>query len=163
MISNILDGDNVEVTTAHFGAGSEFPATNPDTDDDSEAMDTESQTLGLFRKSREVRAARESIEREGYAHVVYGHTHVVVDGIALYDREDSPRLWNPGTWIPFLDLRKGETRKAVDQTGITAGLVGNRENYSKEFYAVEILDTPTGPDVSLELIHVFGDGVTQTN
>lgn len=23
--------------------------------------------------------------------------------------------------------------------------------------------TPTGPDVSLELIHVFGDGVTQTN
>ena len=53
--------------------------------------------LGIFRSSREERAARHCLDDGDAQYVVFGHTHDVVDG------ELGGRWFNPGSWIPHLD------------------------------------------------------------
>lgn len=53
--------------------------------------------LGMFRSSREERAARHCLDERGAEYVVFGHTHDIVDGGL------DGRWFNPGSWIPHLD------------------------------------------------------------
>src|SRR5581483_7406613 len=64
-------------------------------------------TLGLFREDRELRATRARLTEPGITHVVFNHTHVIVDG-AL-----EGHLYNPGTWLPRLDLSSPPVREKI--------------------------------------------------
>jgi hypothetical protein len=70
-------------------------------------------TLGLFRASREIRAARERLGERGITHVVFGHTHEVVNG-AL-----DGSLFNPGTWLSHLNLREAYVKEKIRRQGLT--------------------------------------------
>ena len=103
-----------------------------------------SATLGLFRDGREERAARERLGRTGITHVVFGHTHEVVDG-AL-----DGALFNPGTWVPSLDLRSPLVRaKAAD--GFTRELLSDPGLWTTDRRVVEIVpDAPHRSRVKLQ-------------
>jgi UDP-2,3-diacylglucosamine pyrophosphatase LpxH len=65
-----------------------------------ERVSLDEPVLGMFRSSREERAARhclDCVDDQGAEYVVFGHTHDIVDG------ELDGRLFNPGSWIPHLD------------------------------------------------------------
>jgi UDP-2,3-diacylglucosamine pyrophosphatase LpxH len=62
-----------------------------------ESVSLDEPVLGMFRSSREERAARQYFEDSGIEYVVFGHTHDIVDG------ELDGRWFNPGSWIPHLD------------------------------------------------------------
>lgn len=92
-------------------------------------------TLGLFRDGREHRAARARLTRPGITHVVFGHTHEILDGHL------GGALYNPGTWIPALDL-KSEAVRAKAAGGFTLDLLNDHTYWTTERRAVEIRPDP---------------------
>jgi predicted phosphodiesterase len=97
-----------------------------------EADDERANTLGLVRDSREVRGARDRLSRSGVTNVVFGHTHQVVDG----DLDGTH--FNPGCWIPHLNLRNEDVRAKVQRGGLTRELLSDSSLYRIEPYAVMI-------------------------
>lgn len=96
------------------------------------------QTLGLFREDREFRAAKERLSHKGVTHVVFGHTHEVVDG-ALGER-----LFNPGTWLPCLDLKDPMVMQKIKAAGgLTKEMLSDDKLYTVERRVAHIVVNPT--------------------
>jgi UDP-2,3-diacylglucosamine pyrophosphatase LpxH len=96
-----------------------------------------SATMGLFRDDREHRAARDRISQAGVTHVVFGHTHEIVDG------EVQGALFNPGTWIPSLDVRSDSVQAKVRAAGgLSLELLNDHRYWVTERRAVEIKPDP---------------------
>jgi UDP-2,3-diacylglucosamine pyrophosphatase LpxH len=96
-----------------------------------------SATLGLFRDDREHRAARDRMSEAGVTHVVFGHTHDVVDG------ELQGTLFNPGTWIPSLDVRADSVQAKLRVAGgLSLELLGDHRYWVTDRRAVEIRPNP---------------------
>jgi UDP-2,3-diacylglucosamine pyrophosphatase LpxH len=96
--------------------------------------------LGLFRDAREERAAKEWLEMRSITAVVFGHTHTIVDGGM------NGRLYNPGTWIPHLDLQNPAVRERIRADGLTLDMLNDRSLYVTDRRAVHLVpagDEPT--------------------
>jgi hypothetical protein len=100
-------------------------------------------TLGLFRDDRERRAARDRLSSPGVTAVVFGHTHAIVDG------ELDRRLFNPGTWLPHLDLASPRVRELIARSGVTLEMLSDRSLYAVDRRAVRI---DAGHPASVELV-----------
>ena len=105
------------------------------------------QVLGLFRAPREERAAKDRLGGEGITHVVFGHTHDIIDG------ELDGRWFNPGSWIPHLDLRNPEVKGKVDQRGWSLDLLSDARLYETKPRAVRIRPNDGG-SATVDLIDV---------
>ncbi len=96
-------------------------------------------TLGIFREDREVRHARTLLERDGITAVVFGHTHHAIDGNALGDTHPLRGCWfNSGTWLPHLDLERGDIRQKIHAHGLTRDMLGDDSLYATRCVAVEL-------------------------
>jgi UDP-2,3-diacylglucosamine pyrophosphatase LpxH len=93
-------------------------------------------TLGLFREDREVRAAEKRLAEPDVTHAVYGHTHAVVDG-AL-----GGHLFNPGTWLPRLDLGSPAVRAKIRAGGLTLAMLSDPSLYVAERWVAHIVPDP---------------------
>ena len=93
-------------------------------------------TLGLFRDGRERRAARDRLSRDGVTAVVFGHTHGIVSG----DLDGC--LFNPGSWLPCLDLEAPAVRERIDRDGLTLDALKDRTLYAVDRRAVRIDERP---------------------
>lgn len=102
--------------------------------------------LGLFRDRGEIRGARGRLD-EGYEHVVLGHTHVMVDGEQI---EPGKNLYNPGTWIPHIDLNDPAVAAEEAANGMTKKLLNDASFYTTEIHAVEIVAGSVPRVISLE-------------
>lgn len=85
-------------------------------DGDGESDDGSAVTLGLFREDRIVRGARSHLSAE-FDHVVFGHTHHIVDGMEL---APGKKLFNSGTWIPVIKLAIPMSCGSARRTGSRA-------------------------------------------
>jgi UDP-2,3-diacylglucosamine pyrophosphatase LpxH len=94
--------------------------------------------LGLFRDAREERAAAAWLEMRAITAVVFGHTHAIVDGGLR------GRLFNPGTWIPHLDLENPAVRERISTEGLTLDMLNDRNLYVTDRRAVHLV--PRGDD-----------------
>jgi UDP-2,3-diacylglucosamine pyrophosphatase LpxH len=72
-----------------------------------------SPTLGIFRDEPEFRGAGSLLEQPGVEHVIFGHTHVEIDG----SRPEAKvkRYFNTGTWVGSIDLAKQENRERLSK------------------------------------------------
>jgi UDP-2,3-diacylglucosamine pyrophosphatase LpxH len=104
------------------------------------------ETLGVFRDTREVRGARDRLSRPGVTSVVFGHTHEVVDG----DLDGTH--FNPGCWIPHLNLRDEDVRAKVQRDGVTRELLSDASMYRIRSCAVVI--RPDRQRSRVELIEI---------
>ena len=93
-------------------------------------------TLGLFREDRELRAGRDRLSRPDVTHVVFGHTHEPVDG------ELDGHLFNPGTWLPCMDLSSPEINSKIKRDGITLEMLRDSSLYTVVRRVVEISPDP---------------------
>jgi UDP-2,3-diacylglucosamine pyrophosphatase LpxH len=93
-------------------------------------------TLGIFREDRELRAARARLAEPSVTHAVYGHTHEVVDG-AL-----EGRLFNPGTWLPHLDLSSPVVTAKIKTHGLTLDMLQHPALYVADRQVVHIVPDP---------------------
>ena len=101
------------------------------------ALDSEeAATLGAFREPREERAATDRLKADGTTHVVFGHTHRIVDGSL------DGSLYNPGSWIPHLDLKAEYVRAKIKDQGLSLKLLNDRRLYVVERRAVHIQSDP---------------------
>ena len=100
-------------------------------------------TLGLFRESRETRAAQDRLGRPGVTHVVFGHTHhAVADGLDGHH-------FNTGSWIPHLNLDSPEVAAKVAKSGLTLDLLDDHSLYTLDLRAVRIVPGPNASSVEL--------------
>jgi UDP-2,3-diacylglucosamine pyrophosphatase LpxH len=95
-------------------------------------------TLGVFREDRELRAARQWLEQDGVTHVIFGHTHHMVDG-AL-----DGRLFNTGTWLPYLDLHNPDIKARIKAHGITLDMLADASLYRTDPWVAHIVPEPPG-------------------
>lgn len=105
------------------------------------------ETLGLFTSSREHGAAHRLLAMGGTEAVVFGHTHKMVDG-ALGNR-----LYNPGCWIPHLDLADPAVKQRVAEIGFCEELVRDGSLYTSTLRAVRVREGTTRSKVELVTIH----------
>ncbi|MBK9266085.1 MAG: metallophosphoesterase [Polyangiaceae bacterium] len=104
----------------------------------------EGAVLGIFREDRELRAAREHLAKPGVTHVVYGHTHAIVNG-AL-----DGALYNPGTWLPELDLNSPAVKEKISANGLSLEMLEDQSLYRVKRTVVHIEpQTPNASRVSL--------------
>src|SRR5262249_18123825 len=89
--------------------------------------------LGLFRDAREERAARSWLKMGSITAVVFGHTHVIVDGGL------DGCLYNPGTWIPHLALQTPAVREKIKAHGLTLDMLNDKSLYVTERRAVHLV------------------------
>lgn len=130
LIHNLIAGEDVTITAAEVGLA------NP-------AAGTGEPVLGLLRGKANIRAARKRIAA-GYDHVVFGHSHHIVDGAEI---EPGKRLYNPGTWIPFLNLNDPNVMAELKQGGLKKSLLQRdaAHNYETAIRAVCIRDDGSDP------------------
>lgn len=117
-----------------------------DTDGATGAAPAPSATLGLFREDRELRAGRDRLAAPGVTHVVFGHTHDIVDG------ELGGRLFNYGTWLPSLNLKDAHVRAKIEAHGLTLDVLKDRSLYAVERRAVRIDADPSGYAAQVRLV-----------
>ena len=86
----------------------------------------------LFREDRELRAAEDRLKNFGIHHVIFGHTHVILN--AALDGA----LFNSGTWMPHL-LNSETTKEKVEQQGIMLVMLADMSLYVVDRLAVHIL------------------------
>jgi UDP-2,3-diacylglucosamine pyrophosphatase LpxH len=108
--------------------------------------------LGLVRDDRERRAARDRLGRDGVTAVVFGHTHGLVDGEQLEGRMKR-RLYNPGTWLPKLDLKSEHVRQKIKRLGLTKDMLRDHGMYATERTAVRI-DENAGHEARVAIVAV---------
>jgi hypothetical protein len=99
--------------------------------DPTDLVEDKSGTLGVFREAREPRAARKHLEKDGITAVVYGHTHEIVDGYENF-------LFNPGTWLPHLDLAAPHVLAKLKAQGLTKEMLKDPSLYKVDRRAVLI-------------------------
>ena len=88
-------------------------------------------------------ACAKSRKADGATHVVFGHTHHAVDG--NHEGAPLPYLFNPGSWIPHLNLRDPVVVADIKANGLTLDLIKDPSRYKLEPYAVRIrTGEPTG-------------------
>jgi UDP-2,3-diacylglucosamine pyrophosphatase LpxH len=100
--------------------------------------------LGMFRSSREERAARhclDSVDDQGAEYVVFGHTHDIVDG------ELDGRWFNPGSWIPHLDA---DAPDVANNGRPLLELAGDPDVFVSDRRAVHLISAGAGVSVALE-------------
>jgi UDP-2,3-diacylglucosamine pyrophosphatase LpxH len=68
-------------------------------------------TLGIFRDEPEFRGAEQLLKQDGVEYVVFGHTHMEIDGHDPKARVK--KYFNTGSWIGSIDLAKEENRKRL--------------------------------------------------
>lgn len=129
----------IELSAAQIGLG----------DDPTVSAAGADATLGIFRDSREIRAARDLVD-QGARHVVFGHTHRIVDGD---DLGNGALLFNPGTWIPFLDLRRDDVKARIAREGVTEALLGDASMYDTELRAVRVPESGRPELIELDTTH----------
>jgi hypothetical protein len=97
-------------------------------------LDPPAQTpmAGLFRDS-ERRAALQRLAQNGITHVVFGHTHALVDG----DLDGA--FFNHGTWLPFLDLKAAYVKAKIAKDGLTLEMLKDDKLYATDRRAVQIV------------------------
>ncbi len=105
---------------------------DPELPDPNAPVEAEAMAFGLVRDRREVRAARDRLGQSGVTHVVFGHTHDIVDG------ELDGALYNPGSWVPHLNLRSPAVREKVKRHGVTKEMLQDRSLWAVERRAVHI-------------------------
>ena len=98
----------------------------------------DSDTLGIFRDSREHRAAQDRLKNRDISHVVFGHTHEIVNGGL------GGRLFNPGTWMHRLDLGSPAIRNRIRETGVTLDMLRDKSLFVVDRLAVHISPGETG-------------------
>ncbi|MGZ4679558.1 MAG: hypothetical protein ACXV8L_07040 [Ilumatobacteraceae bacterium] len=89
-------------------------------------------TLLLGRGTRELRRAKVLLETPDIGYVVLGHTHHIVDG------DLGGKLFNPGTWIPRLNLENPDVARAIDAKGFTTEVLSDPSLYNLMLRAVRI-------------------------
>jgi len=70
-----------------------------------------SPTLGIFRDEPEFRGALEILKRPNLDYVIFGHTHMEIDGAAPEARV--PGYFNTGSWVNSIDLSKKANRQRL--------------------------------------------------
>lgn len=113
-------------------------------------------TLGIFREARQLRAARERLSREGVTHVVFGHTHEVIDG------ELDGCLYNPGTWLPSLDFSRADVGAKIKKHGITLDILRDGALYVRVRKVVHIVPDPHNSQRRARVELVLADDVRET-
>jgi UDP-2,3-diacylglucosamine pyrophosphatase LpxH len=98
---------------------------------------TRPNTLGLFRDDRENRAALDRLKHDGITAVVFGHTHTLVDGNILKG-ELAGQLFNPGTWLPCLNLASASVKQKIKTHGLTTEMLKDKTLYRTDRWAVRI-------------------------
>jgi UDP-2,3-diacylglucosamine pyrophosphatase LpxH len=111
--------------------------------DDEVRAALEAGAVGAGRDRRDRKAARRLLARPDTTHVVFGHTHEIVD-----DRHGGGHYLNPGTWLPRLDL-DGPAGELVRARGVTLDVLGDASLYTSDALVVRIVPRPDGPDVAL--------------
>jgi UDP-2,3-diacylglucosamine pyrophosphatase LpxH len=113
--------------------------------EDEEELELDGGLLGLVRPgTRESRAVDEALRKGGVTHVVFGHTHRIVDGNAM-----GRSYFNPGSWIPHLDTRSDYVKQKLDEHGWTLDLFDDETLYVAEPRAVRIRPTAVRSQVNL--------------
>lgn len=103
--------------------------------------------LGLFRDAREERAAKEWLKMRSITAVVLGHTHAIVDGGLR------GCLYNPGTWIPHLDLHNPAVRARIRDEGLTLDMLNDQSLYVTDRRAVHLV--PAGDErTRIQLVEI---------
>jgi UDP-2,3-diacylglucosamine pyrophosphatase LpxH len=110
-----------------------------------EALGERGATLGVFREDREIRAARERLADPRVTHVVFGHTHGVVDG-AL-----DGRLLNYGTWLPSLNMKDANVKAKIARDGVTLDVLKDAGLYTVDRRLVQI-DVDTNYAARVQLV-----------
>jgi UDP-2,3-diacylglucosamine pyrophosphatase LpxH len=105
------------------------------------ALDVQAAATG--RDHRDRRAARRLLARADVTHVVFGHTHEIVD-----ERGPSGHYLNPGTWLPRLDL-DGPAGAQVRARGVTLDVLADPALYATDAFVVRIAPGADGADVAL--------------
>ena len=103
-------------------------------------------TLAFGRPPREERCARKRLAQSSVTHVVFGHTHQIVD------KGLGGSWFNPGCWIPKLDLESEYVAAKIRDTGVGLELFQDKSLFVTERRAVHIR-----PEISrarVELIRV---------
>jgi UDP-2,3-diacylglucosamine pyrophosphatase LpxH len=108
---------------------------------------SEEPVLGGFGR-REKQAAKRALKKKGTDYVVFGHTHHVVDG------ELGGKSFNPGTWIPRLNLDDPAVADHVDDVGITEEVLSDPALYNFKLRAVHI---QPGADPMVRLVTISHD------
>lgn len=98
--------------------------------------ETTVETLGLFRKKRELRQAKELLEQPGLIATVFGHTHGAVDGNAA-DVEVGG-YFNTGTWTPSFDLRREENRRRLREADFPVEVLSDRDAFTLRLTYIEV-------------------------
>lgn len=107
-------------------------------------------TMGIFRDDRERRGARQRLSRPGVTAVVFGHTHEIVDG-GLLQGDLKGQLFNPGTWLPSLDLSLAYVREKIREDGLSLDMLKDPTLYTKARRAVRI-DANPGERASVSVV-----------
>jgi UDP-2,3-diacylglucosamine pyrophosphatase LpxH len=97
-----------------------------------DALSESGERKGLF-SDREAAAAENRLAEPGVTHVVFGHTHRVVDGGL------KGQLFNPGTWIPRLDLHSPAVRAKIREQGLTEMILNDDSLFRADRLAVQIV------------------------
>lgn len=108
-------------------------------------------TLGLFRDDRQVRAAKDRLKADGVTHVIFGHTHEIVDG----DLDGC--LYNPGTWLPHMDFNRPDVKAKIKAHGLTLEMLSDASLYDRVRKVAHVVPDPGGRS-RVEL--VLADDVT---
>jgi UDP-2,3-diacylglucosamine pyrophosphatase LpxH len=103
-------------------------------------------TMLLGRGSREKRFATRRLAEPSVTHVVFGHTHQIID--AQLDGS----WFNPGCWIPHLDLDSSYVSERVRNSGLTLELFRDAKLFVTDRRAVCI--RPQVNRAKVELINV---------
>ena len=82
--------------------------------------------------------------------VVFGHTHEIVDG-GLLEGDLKGQLFNPGTWLPSLDLSLAYVREKIREDGLSLDMLKDPTLYTKARRAVRI-DANPGERASVSVV-----------
>lgn len=114
--------------------------------DVADPADPKGATLGLFREERQIRAAKDRLAVPGITHVIFGHTHEVIDG------ELGGCLFNTGTWLPHMDFNRPNVKEKIKAFGLTPAMLSDASLYERRRTVGHIIaDLPRQSRVELVL------------
>lgn len=82
--------------------------------------------------------------------MVFGHTHELVDGAAL-EGDLRGQLYNPGTWLPNLDLSLAFVQEKIQKNGLSQDMLKDPKLYATARRAVRIDENP-GARATLSIV-----------
>jgi hypothetical protein len=78
------------------------------------------------------------MSKPGITHVVFGHTHEVLD------KELKGCLFNSGTWLPCLDFSRPDVKAKIKAQGLTLDMLKEPKLYVRSRTVVRIVPDPAG-------------------